>query len=112
MIYFLKTHFQQTIRLILLIGLMGVVGCVSKKIEPEHKPRLGVSQSSEGWLTFRLETEIGYKYKILYEDPSDRVWKPVKGCESIMGTGEPVEIKKKFNSRKAVPPFTVSYSTI
>lgn len=87
-------------------------GCVSEKIEPEHKPRLGVSQSSEGWLTFSLETEIGYKYKILYEDPIDRTWKPVKGCESIKGTGAPVEFKKRFNSRNPVPAFTVSYSKL
>ena len=85
-------------------------GCVSEKIEPEHKPRLGVSQSSDGWITFRLETERGYKYQIQYEDPVDRSWKTVDGCESIDGTGEPVDIRKRYNSRKPVPQFTVNYS--
>ena len=85
-------------------------GCVSKKIEPEHKPRLGVAQSSDGWITFRLETELGYKYQIQYEDPANNAWKTVAGCDAIEGTGEPVEIQKRYNSRKPVPQFTVNYS--
>jgi hypothetical protein len=85
-------------------------GCVSKKVEPEHQPRLGISQTSDGWVTISLESEVGYKYQILYEDPVDRMWKPLKGCESISGTGDAIEIKKRFNSRKPLPPFTVTYS--
>lgn len=106
----LKKRFQWIAGGLVLLALIVSSGCVSEKIEPEHNPKLGVSQSSDGWLTFRLETEIGYKYQILYEDPSDRAWKPIKGCELIKGTGKAVEIRKWFNSEKSVPPFTVGYS--
>jgi len=107
-----RTNFVQWIAGLVLVGSLVIGGgCVSEKIEPEHKPRLGVSQNSDGWVIINLETKIGYKYQIQYEDPADRLWKPLKGCESISGTGEVVEIKKRFNSRKALPPFTVTYST-
>ncbi|MEA2069194.1 MAG: hypothetical protein U9P12_08340 [Verrucomicrobiota bacterium] len=96
--------------LMLAGGLLAGSGCVSKKVEPEHKPRLGVSQGSDGWVTINLESETGFKYTILYEDPKDRVWKPIKGCESISGTGEIIEIRKRFNSRQPLPPLTVNYS--
>jgi hypothetical protein len=87
-------------------------GCVSKQVEPEDNPKLGVAQSAEGIVIFALETKVGYKYSILYQDPKSRSWKPVKGCESIMGNGETVEIEKRFNSRGSLPPFTVNYSKL
>lgn len=79
-------------------------------MEPEHMPRLGVSQSGDGWLMISLDSEVGYKYKILYQNPTDLSWKALKGCESIRGTGESIEIRKRFNPRKKVPRFTVEYS--
>ncbi len=110
MLDFRKNILQWFVWVLLVAGMFFGSGCVSEKIEPEHKPRLGVSQSSDGWVIINLETKIEYKYKILYEDPADRMWKPLKGCESISGTGGVVEIRKRFNSRKALPPFTVTYS--
>jgi hypothetical protein len=103
---------QSFLCLLTLTGLLVSGGCVSKKIEPEHKPQLGVSQSNDGWVTFRLETEAGYKYSIIYEDPKDRQWKAMPGCESIRGTGDPVEIRKRFNSRQPLPPLNVTYSKL
>jgi len=84
-------------------------GCVSQRIEPEHKPKLSVAQSSDGMVVFSLETEVGYEYQILYQNPADRTWKLVKGCESIKGTGKAVVIRKYFNARGELPPFTVNY---
>ena len=89
-----------------------VAGCVSKKVEPEHKPQLGLSQSSDGILTINLETEVGYKYSILYEDPKDLKWKVLKGCDAIIGDGTTVEIRKRVNPRKPVPQLTVTYSKV
>ncbi|MEE9368636.1 MAG: hypothetical protein V3V05_07190 [Pontiella sp.] len=94
----------------LLFILVILSGCVSKKVEPEHKPRLGVAQTSDGWMTFRLETELGYKYQIQYKDPANNSWKTLADCDAIEGTGEPIEIRKRYNSRKPVPQFTVNYS--
>jgi hypothetical protein len=105
-----RMNFRWFAGLILMAGLLAGSGCVSKKVEPEHKPRLGISQSSDGWVTINLESKQGYKYSILYEDPNDRMWKPLKGCESISGTGGLIEIKRRFNSRKPLPLFTVNYS--
>lgn len=87
-------------------------GCVSKQIKPENNPKLGVAQNSDGTVAFALETKVGYKYSILYQDPKDQRWKTVKGCESIIGTGETIEMMKRFNSRGALPPFSVNYSKL
>ena len=92
--------------------VLTVSGCVSEPLEPAHQPSLGVIQSSDGSVVFSLDTEVGYKYQILYQDPSDQRWKPVKGCEAIIGTGKNIEIKKSFNSRRALPQFTVGYSKL
>jgi hypothetical protein len=105
-------RFPSLLCLAALAGLLASSGCVSKKIEPEHNPKLGVSQSSDGMVTMRLDTVVGYKYSIIYEDPKDRQWKTMPGCESIRGTGEPVEIRKRFNSRKPLPPLNVTYSKL
>jgi hypothetical protein len=97
--------------LVLFSGLL-LAGCVSKQIEPENNPKLGVAQNSDGTVAFALETKVGYKYSILYQDPRDQSWKTVKGCESIIGTGETIEMMKSFNSRGALPPFSVNYSKL
>lgn len=99
------------ILLLLMSGLL-FTGCVSKQLEPEDNPKLGVAQSGNGIVVFALETKVGYKYSILYQDKNDMSWKAIKGCESIIGTGEVVEIEKTFNSRGALPPFTVNYSKL
>lgn len=87
-------------------------GCVSKKVEPEHKPQLGLSQSSDGILTINLDTEVGYKYTILYQDPRDLKWKVLKGCDAIIGDGTTVEIQKRVNPRKPVPHLSLTYSRV
>ncbi|MDF7823507.1 hypothetical protein P4B35_05740 [Pontiellaceae bacterium B12227] len=97
---------------LLLISAFLLSGCVSKQLEPEDNPKLGVAQSSNNMVAFALETKPGYKYSILYQDQKDMSWKPIKGCESIIGTGETIEIEKKFNSRGPLPPFTVNYSKL
>ena len=84
----------------------------SEQVEPEHKPRLGVAQNSDGSLTMSLETEIGYEYTILYLNPSDNKWAKLKGHEGIKGTGERIEFKQKFSKKKKVPAFTVDYVKI
>lgn len=96
----------------LLLGILLSAGCVSEQIEPENNPKLGVAQNNDGMVFFALETKAGYKYSILYQNPKDQAWTVVKGCESIIGTGETIEIKKRFNSRGALPPFTVNYSKL
>lgn len=97
--------------LLLLSGLM-LSGCVSKKLEPEDNPKLGIVQSGKDIVIFALETKVGYKYSIFYQDQKEMSWKPIKGCESIIGTGETIEMEKKFNSRGPLPPFTVKYSEL
>ncbi|VGO15645.1 hypothetical protein PDESU_04230 [Pontiella desulfatans] len=101
--------FKRMAAMLLAAGLLVSVGCVSKKVEPEHKPKLGISQSTDGILTMSLDTEVGYKYSILYLDPKEKRWKMMKGCESIMGTGKTIEIQKRVNPRKPVPALTVDY---
>lgn len=95
-----------------LVCTVLLAGCVSKKVEPDHKPQLGLSQSSDGILTINLETEVGYKYSILYEDPKDLKWKVLKDCDAIIGDGTTVEIQKRINPRKPVPQLTVTYSKV
>jgi hypothetical protein len=95
--------------LFVVLGLVVSLGCVSDQVEPEHKPRLGVAQNFDGSLTMNLETKVGYEYTILYLSPTDNKWKVVKGCEAIKGTGDTVEIQKKFKKGQKVPPFTVDY---
>ncbi|HEY5653086.1 MAG TPA: hypothetical protein VIR63_01810 [Pontiella sp.] len=95
----------------LLLGVM-LCGCVSRPLEPEHNPELGVAQGSDGIVTFVLETMVGYKYRILYQDPKSQTWKTLPGCVAIQGTGRAVEIRKSFNSRRALPSFTVKYSKL
>ena len=96
--------------LAVLAGLM-LPGCSTPPL-PEHKPKLGVAQNSDGMLTFSITTEVGYEYAIYYEDPKTRSWKVIPGCERIRGTGEQVEIRKKFNSRGPLPAFTVRHTRI
>ena len=97
---------------LLLMSSLFFVGCVSKQLEPEDNPKLGIAQSGKNAVNFALETKVGYKYSILYQDQKDMGWKPIKGCGSIVGTGETIEIEKTFNSRRPLPPFTVSYSKL
>ncbi|QBG47279.1 hypothetical protein EGM51_07720 [Verrucomicrobia bacterium S94] len=98
--------------LFLLSALTCFWGCASAPEVPEHRPKLGVAQNSDGIVTFAISTEVGYTYAIYYEDPESRVWKLVPGCENIRGTGEQVEVQKKFNSRGPLPDFTVRHTRI
>lgn len=96
----------------ILLIISVLTGCVSTPLDPEHKPELGTSVNSDGDLTISLNTEIGYVYTILYEDPQDRQMKPLKGAELIKGTGETIHIRKRVNPRKPVPSLMVQHSRI
>ena len=95
----------------LLIAVSVLTGC-STPTPPEHTPKLGIAQNSDGMLTFAITTEVGYEYAIYYEDPKTQSWKVIPGCERIKGTGEQVEIQKKFNSRGPLPAFTVRHTRL
>jgi hypothetical protein len=101
---------KKLVTLFSVVGVLVLAGCVSEKIEPEYRPQLGMSQGSDGLLTLMLQTRQGYTYTILYEDPQSRAWTPLKGYESIKGTGELIEIRKKIDPRRPVPRMTVDYS--
>jgi hypothetical protein len=96
---------------VMLVVLLSA-GCVSKTEVPEHRPKLGVAQNSDGIVTFALTTQPDYTYAIYYEDPATKVWKLMPGCDSIKGNGEQIEIKKKFNNRGPLPAFTVRHTKI
>ena len=98
--------------IVMLIGALLCGGCVSEQISPDYKPKMGVAQSADGYVTFALQTRVEYEYAIYYQDPRTYEWKVIPGCERIRGTGETVEIKKKFNSRGALPAFTVRHTQI
>lgn len=98
--------------LVLLVAFMVAAGCASAPKEPEHRPKLGVAENSDGVVIFALTTHPDYMYAIYYEDPATKAWKIMPGCESIKGNGEQVEIKKKFNSRGALPAFTVRHTRL
>lgn len=98
--------------LIILAGSLSLSGCKSTPDVPEHKPKLGVAQNSDGIVTFAITTEVGYEYAIYYEDPKTQSWKLIPGCDRIKGTGEQVEMKKKFRSRGPLPAFTVRHTLI
>lgn len=100
------------ISLFMLTAVLFSVGCVSTAKEPEHRPKIGIAQNSDGVVTFAISTKEGYIYDIYYEDPKTRAWKLLPGCEGIRGTGGQVEVQKKFNSRRALPSFTVRHSKI
>lgn len=100
-----------TAGLLLAVGIVSA-GCASKPKEPEHRPKLGVAENSEGVVTFALTTHPDYTYAIYYEDPDTKLWKLMPGCDSIRGNGEQVEIKKRFNSRGPLPSFTVRHTKI
>ncbi|MDF7805960.1 hypothetical protein P4E94_00825 [Pontiellaceae bacterium B12219] len=106
----MKTIFKNLSLLAVLAVL--TAGCASKAMEPEHRPKLGVAQNSDGIVTFAITTHPGYTYAIYYEDPKAKVWKLVPDCGSIKGSGEQVEIKKKFNNRGPLPAFTVRHTKI
>lgn len=106
----MKNLLKGMVSLLLLVAFMFSTGCVSKTQEPEHRPKLGVAQNSDGFITFAITTHPDYIYAIYYEDPTTREWKLLPGCDSIKGNGEQVEIKKKFNSRGSLPAFTVRHS--
>ncbi|WP_372808201.1 hypothetical protein [Pontiella sp.] len=89
--------------------LLAGAGCVSKQVEPEHKPQLGVSQNADGIITISLNTEVGYIYTILYQDPQDQRWKVLSDCKALRGTGKTLEIQKRVDPRKPVPALTVDY---
>lgn len=96
-------------KLAVLAGVLALSGCTSTPELPEHKPKLGVAQNSDGIVTFAITTAVGYEYAIYYEDPKTRSWKLIPGCDRIRGTGEQVQIEKKFNSRGPLPAFTVRH---
>lgn len=108
----MKNLFAGMVALLLLSVFVYSSGCASVPDEPEHRPKLGVAQNSDGIITFALTTHPDYIYAIYYEDPNTRAWKLMPDCDSIRGNGEQVEIKKKFNSRGPVPAFTVRHTKI
>lgn len=93
----------------LLAMILAGAGCVSKELEPEHKPKLSVAQHSDGSITMYLDTQVDYIYTILYLSPTEKTWQVMKGCEAIEGTGGVVEFRKTFSSRQQIPPFTVDF---
>ncbi|MDF7799936.1 hypothetical protein P4C99_10705 [Pontiellaceae bacterium B1224] len=109
----MKNLFKEIASLLLLIVFfICSTGCMSKSTEPEHIPKLGVAQNSDGIITFAITTHPEYVYSIFYEDPKTKAWTLMPGCDSIKGNGEQVEIKKKFNSRGPLPLFTVRHAKI
>lgn len=94
------------------VFMLMIAGCVSEQISPDYKPKMGVAQSSDGSVTFALQTRPEYEYAIYYQDPKTNEWKVIPGCERIRGTGEMVEVKKQFNSRATLPAFTVRHTLI
>ncbi|MEI6892527.1 MAG: hypothetical protein V5783_10185 [Pontiella sp.] len=97
---------------LLLLSSLLLTSCVTEQLEPEDRPKLGVAKSGDNMVFFALQTKVGYKYSILYQSTKDKSWNPIAGCESIIGTGETIEIEKKFNSNGPLPPFTVNYSKL
>lgn len=96
----------------MLAGMLFSAGCASAPKEPEHRPKLGIAQNSDGVVTFAISTKEGYIYDIYYEDPKTRAWKLIPGCDGIRGTGEQIEVQKKFNSRGPLPSFTVRHTKV
>lgn len=94
------------------MGAALLVGGCSTPKEPEHRPKLGVAQNSDGVVTFALTTKLGYEYAIYYEDPKTMGWKLLPGCEAIKGTGEQVQVQKHFRSRGSLPAFTVRHTRL
>ncbi len=103
-------RFSGVLSAALLIGALN--GCVSKQITPEYKPRMGVARNSEGFVTFAIDSRVGYEYAIYYEDPVSKNWTPVPGCGGIRGTGDSIELMKRFNSRGPLPAFTLRHTKI
>lgn len=98
---------------ILMLGaVLFSIGCASGPKEPEHRPKMGVAQNSDGTVTFVILTEEGYIYDIYYEDPETRTWKLIPGLEGIRGTGGQVEVQKKINTRGPLPSFTVRHAKV
>lgn len=108
----MKNGLKGMVSLLLLFAFMFSTGCASTPKEPEHRPKLGVAENSDGIVVFALTTHPDYIYAIYYEDPDTREWKLMPGCDSIKGSGEQVEFKKKFNSRGSLPAFTVRHTKI
>lgn len=108
----MKNALKRMTLLLFLFVFIFSTGCASTPKEPEHRPKLGVAENSDGDVVFALTTHPDYIYAIYYEDPKTSAWKLMPGCDSIKGNGEQVEIKKKFNSRGPLPPFTVRHTKI
>ncbi len=108
----MRTLIKLFLTLIILTGSLMLAGCTSTPDVPDHKPKLGVAQNSDGIVTFAITTEVGYEYAIYYEDPTTKSWKLIPGLDRIKGTGEQVEMKKKFKSRGPLPKFTVRHTRI
>ncbi|MDZ8117378.1 hypothetical protein [Pontiella agarivorans] len=97
---------------LLLLSLAFSWGCASAPEQPEHRPKLGIAQNSDGVVTFAISTEKDYIYALYYEDPETRAWKLIPGCENIRGTGGQVEVQKTFKSRGPLPSFTVRHTRV
>jgi len=108
----MRKRITSILLLMTMAAAVVLTGCSSTPDVPEHKPKLGVAQNSDGIVTFAITTEVGYEYAIYYEDPKTESWKLIPGCDRIKGTGEQVELQKKFNSRGPLPAFTVRHTRI
>ena len=89
---------------------IALAGCVTRKVAPEHQPRLMIAQDSDGVVTLRWESEPGYKYRIDVMDPETNTWKPLENAGVFHGNGETIVYKERRNPRKPAPWYNLRYS--